>query len=481
MARLSCRKNAPGPQRPRIFELMRRYFLFLLLCGLLSAVPGFAQTELPPPGGWPLRHVRVLRVVPLPPGGLVPYRQGDCWGYADTTGRVWIRPELQRLPSEEFHAGVRVLSSVHLLSKSALRRRASRRRPPDRYLCNARGEMLREPGRQRQEFQFRLRPDSAWVVAPAPKPVRSSPVADGWLHRYEAEPVAQLGLGYGEPRRPLAAQPFYAVRQISRLRPTHLRWFQGRCGDRRQERVARYRHHGQVALYNAGGRRLTDFCFTELRTVGPNCLIYSTPKAAAQAQHDYYPAVRGSGIPQQWYLEVDQELGRYGLLDRAGRPRTEPRYTRLLQVGPNAVWAALVQRDTLTYGLLDTLGRVVLPFAAGPLSLPDSAGLVRRRSAAPLPDQEYNSYDENDRTRYPAATTTRYYRLDGQPAFAGRFTQAGAFWDGQALVQRSDGQWGFLDLNGHWQPSPIAADRQAWRTNPAQRAAEKATDPLELF
>ncbi len=316
-----------------------------------------------------------------------------------------------------------------------------------------------------------------------PPPIAPYPPTNGLLHRYDAEPVRRLPLGDDDAREAPAALPFFEVRQISRLRPKVKRWFNGRCGDRRLLRVDRYRHRSQVALFDGQGRRLTDFCFTELRTVGPNCLIYSTIASTLAAQHDYYPAVRGAGLPRDWELEVDQELRRYGLLDRAGRPRTEPRYTRLLQVGSNAVWAAVVERDTLMYGLLDTLGRVVLPFTAGPLSLPDTAGLVRRRSAAPLPDQDYNMSDENEHTRYPATTTTSYYRLDGQPAFAGRFAQAEAFWNGQALVQQLTGEWGIIDERGRWVVTPEEVNRRKAlpTSSPAQRARERAADPLRLF
>ena len=90
--------------------------------------------------------------------------------------------------------------------------------------------MLREPGSQlRREFQWR--PDSAWVVAAPPKTARPSPVTNGLLHRYDAETVKLLDFQshymYGDYAS-LPEVQFSAGRQISRLRPTHLRWFRGR-------------------------------------------------------------------------------------------------------------------------------------------------------------------------------------------------------------------------------------------------------------
>lgn len=69
----------------------------LLLALVLSWRPAAAQ-ELPPPGGWPLRSVAELHPAAGLPGGLVPYRQGQRWGLADTTGRVWVQPVFTEEP-----------------------------------------------------------------------------------------------------------------------------------------------------------------------------------------------------------------------------------------------------------------------------------------------------------------------------------------------------------------------------------------------
>lgn len=337
--------------------------------------------------------------------------------------------------------------------------------------------MLREPGRSsRREFQ--QRPDSAWVVArPAVPPATPSPVANGLLHRYEAESITSARLANLRWQRPVVGLPFSAVRQISRLRPTHLRWLQGRCGDRRQERVTRYRHRGQVALFDGQGHRLTGFVYRDLDAAGPNCLAYTTDSSLADGWKDM-SASWASAMAPSYALQVDQEWRRYGMLDRRGRRLTPARYARLLQVGPNAVWAVAGNADTLTYGLLDTLGRVVLPFAAGPLSLPDTAGLVRRRSAAPVRDLD-RSYRSGP-ALYPDSTTINYYRLDGRLAFAGRFAEAGPFWEGRALVLRGT-EYGFIDEQGRWLISLEAAGPRAASRSPRHTRHDDDADPLRLF
>ncbi|MGI4870579.1 MAG: hypothetical protein ACRYFX_05300 [Janthinobacterium lividum] len=70
---------------------MSPFRLLLLLLALAGhALPGYGQALLsPPPGGYPPAVVTTLAPVPVPPGGLIPYRKGDLWGYADTTGRGW--------------------------------------------------------------------------------------------------------------------------------------------------------------------------------------------------------------------------------------------------------------------------------------------------------------------------------------------------------------------------------------------------------
>ena len=41
----------------------------------------------------------MLRRVPLPPGGLIPYRKGNLWGFSDTTGRLIIKPRFPEEPT----------------------------------------------------------------------------------------------------------------------------------------------------------------------------------------------------------------------------------------------------------------------------------------------------------------------------------------------------------------------------------------------
>ena len=101
------------------------YRLYLLF--LLAATAALAQ---PPPGGYVPKRVQHLARVAEPPGGLFPYRMGRLWGYADTTGRVVIKPVFGREPMP-FALGVgMVVSEQDSLT-----------------LINARGELLRASAR----------------------------------------------------------------------------------------------------------------------------------------------------------------------------------------------------------------------------------------------------------------------------------------------------------------------------------------------
>lgn len=100
----------------------------ILVLLLLAALTGWAQA---PAGGYLPHRVERLEPVPEPAGGLIPYRKGRLWGYADTTGRVWIRPSWRREPAP-FALGFGVLTP----EQDSL------------TLVNARGELLRASTRQ---------------------------------------------------------------------------------------------------------------------------------------------------------------------------------------------------------------------------------------------------------------------------------------------------------------------------------------------
>jgi|GEM_PF-3766441 len=527
------------------FLLRLRLFLLLLPYAALAQ-------ELPPPGGWPLRPVAELRAVPEPPGGLVPYRQGTLWGFADTTGRVWIKPTFATEPTR-FGAGLLLLAEQQAPKQYQPRRvfrrvgagsyrykgKAHRTRKTDNprsrqfglsqnvryghllpeaagtlawarlptkpdklgrtWLLNMRGEQLVIPAAE----AIGQAPDGSWravarqgdaltrpeLVAIAPHepeagalrpgqlftvPLgRRAPVPPARLTRrraYDADPDFTAAFTNGTP--------LYLAQKVNWLRPTRQVLRNGRCGDRFEDTDTRYRHKGQFALFDATGRRLTDYRYAGMRRVLPQRLAYWR---YTDTQYEDERAADSSGLPRGYDLREDFNgpARRYGLLDQRGREITPPLYVRLEAVGSNSLWVVAVQQNRLHYGLLDTLGHYLLPLSPRPLSLPDAAGLLRYRSSAPLAaTTPVGGYEPEQ--HYPDTATVQYLRPDGRPAFAGRFERAEAFWQGRALVQQH-GLYGLLDTLGRWVLPPQVEELSYYRYTSAHQDQCKRTDPLSLF
>jgi hypothetical protein len=525
----------------------------LLLLLLLLPWAALAQ-ELPPPGGWPLRPVTELRAVPEPPGGLVPYRQGALWGFADTTGRVWIRPVFTAEPAR-FGAGLllqteqqapkeytprRVFRRVGAGSygrqkKSKANRQRETNEPrskgfelssnmryghwvyaadgalswalltdkPDKngrtWLLNARGEQVII----RADKAIEQAPNGSWRAAARRGPALARPelvaIASHELEAGALRPgqlfTVPLARRAPVPPRRLTRRrayypdadftasftgstPLYLAQKVNWLRPTHQVLRNGRCGDRFEDTDTRYRHKGQFALFDARGHRLTDYRYSGMKRLLPQRLAYW--HWSDSIYHDEN-AAQLSGLPQRWEIieSTNGPARRYGLLDQQGREITPPLYARLEAVGPNSLWVVAVRGGRLLYGLIDTLGRYHLPLRPEPISLPDAAGLLRRYSTAPLPAVKSSESFQLER-RYPDTTTVQYLHSDGRPAFAGRYTRAGAFWEGRALV-RQNGLVGILDTLGRWVLPPQPDELNYYAYSAAQRRQSEAVDPLELF
>lgn len=527
---------------------------------MLLSLPGTAQ-ELPPAGGWPLRPVTALRVAAEPPGGLVAYRQGQRWGYADTTGRVWIQPIFPTEPPS-FGAGLLLVPQAALASGASARPAApapSRQQripgrsrlhrflrlwreftiqpeanPPAwnrRYgtlwtdtngtnwvpgrtgshpqepvcLLNVRGEQLTA----RPDEALVAGPDGAWraLWRPAGAPAQRELVAIGASTPPRANVPAAPGQllttlvrapGPMVPRRLLryrtfdlnghfdrfafsstaTAAPRFMVRHLNWLRPRRLVEVNGGCGYQALEEERRYRHGGRQALFDGQGRRLTGYRYAGALVVLPRRLAYWHWSDSL-----YYDqsAADSSGLPLQWLIAeaTNGPARRYGLLDLQGRELTPPLFARLQAVGPNALWVVAVRHGRLYYGLLDTLGRYHLPLSPRPLSLPDAAGLLRYRSTPPHRLTHRRSYSSND-TQYPDTATVQYLRPDGRPAFAGRFSQAGPFWQGRALVRQGH-NYGLIDTLGRWVLPPQPEELSYYAFDGRHHAQQEATDPLKIF
>lgn len=311
----------------------------------------------------------------------------------------------------------------------------------------------------------------AWVqsVTTLQAPVSTS------YHHYEAEQVAVLPrLVASGQLRPLL--PFYAVREVNRLRPKKKVWRLHGHSERWRQRVIRYRHNARMALFDGRGRQLTGYRFRSLDAIGPNQLVYSIPVFGVDAER-LTDAIYRAGLPTLGVSPFEVELYKqpryYGLLNHTGIRLTAPRYLCLTIIGPNTLWAVKMENERIAYSLIDTLGQVRSSFSPRPLSLPDEAGLLRRRSSPPV-----RKYSRDGTVIYADTATVSFYYADGRPAFADRFSAAGAFVQGRALV-RIGTQYGLIDLQGRW-VATLTSDAAFFYTG-ARRSSEDKADPYWLF
>lgn len=549
------RRHALRTAHRQLFAILRPFSLAAvrLLFFLLWTWAAVAQ-ELPPPGGWPLRTVTELRAVPEPPGGLVPYRQGQLWGFADTTGRVWIRPVFASEPPR-FGAGLllqaqqrgpKVYRPAQKIRRIGLNgqhgpwRRYKEPRPrqsgPSRFtLNNVRfGQLLtvadysrawailcEKPAKAGLTWlvnargeQLVVHPNKAvgqtsggnWRVVTRRGPFRGQPelvaIAPHELESKEVQPgrLFTVPLGGKAPTPPsrltrnrayapnadftdsfVGSAPMYLAQKVNWLRPTRQVWRHGRCGDQFEDTDTRYQHEGQFALFNAKGHRLTDYRYSGMKRLLPQRLAYWHWSAG---KYDYYEdqkAADSSGMPRGYDLreDINGPARRYGLLDRNGRELTPPLFVRMQAAGPNSLWVVAVRGGRLHYGLIDTLGHDQLPLRPEPISLPDAAGLLRRYSTAPLPAVKSPETFQLE-LRYPDTASVQYLHADGRLAFAGRYAQAGAFWQGRALVKQG-AAYGIIDSLGRWVLRPQPDRLRYYGFGNAHHNLLETVDPLELF
>ena len=295
--------------------------LLLLVPGLALALgtAGVAQAQsgtLPPAGGLALHEVSVLHPVAEPGGGLIPYRQGKLWGYAYSTGRVWIRPELTDEPTF-FVRGLATFSLTQPID-------ARTSRVLGTVLLNARGECLR------------LGPQQVAVLRP-----------DSTMEKKER--AAVVG-------QRIVESVYYdwngACWGIMRARPV----VQGLSGRGASLYV---QHHNtrwgeRYSIHNARGKQLSKTFYTSIsRFVGP------------------WAKFEGEGIYER------QQDAANGMLNRQGQEVGGRFYN--VSGDYSATLAAVAQRPDGGDGLIDTTGHFVLgPSDNYSYAVPDSAGLVLR-------------------------------------------------------------------------------------------------------
>lgn len=359
--------------------------LLLLLCLLAFLGTAWAQV---PPGGYMPHPVQGLVRVPEPPGGLIPYRKGQLWGYADTTGRVVIRPVFEYEP-EVFLCGFGQVVTRLPYPKSAFAKRYAR--PGSMFLfLNARGDLLWADRRH----AVLLRTDSSLTLIKKKGHYFDSAAfcfgrtTTGWpvLRKEQLLPpegllvdaVGGLGADRGIAYYRLQKLPAKVNMLASQLR--------------------------RAALLDKQGRLLTGFNYASI-----------------------YPFRHGVARFEQTGRGSDQ----WGLLDRQGRELLPGVYEAVEDGGLGRLLANRQVGRERTCFLLDTLGRRVGP--------------VRHGAMYWVAPGQVLSWGEG------AETGWRLLNSDGSVLCNGRvFTRVDRHDNGTVLVQDGPGRAGVLSPDLRW-------------------------------
>ena len=433
-----------------VYHLLRT----CLLLGLLSlGRTGRAQAPAePPPGGFAPRQVPELTRVPLPPGGLIPFRQGAYWGYADTTGRVWIAPVLE--PEPRFFVGdVVQLHGYYLpaFRDSHKRDTFNGRDEPytrdgyDNYIfwMNAHGEFLAVNGQAGRTEAALLLPGGR--------------LRAGWAAEHVGEPALTIVYVNGQPQVQPVPLPPAAPSEPPRFEPPSRPGYNS-LGLGRFAYAPEVQERKLVERYRTGyrenrrGKPQPAYHYRFLVHRSRSQFYALTDSAGHRLTGHVYNVI--NPFAQGWALATDLRRQRpttgpgpvngagYVLLNRQGRvvplPDSVVRATDVEQ-GTVLVWT--VRRIRVDYsdrevrdrgGIVDTSGRVLLPLS-GRLSEPDELGLLRH---AALVDGD---------------SVTRFVTRRAEPALGGRsFRRAGAFYHGRAWAEAADGRQGLIDAQGQW-------------------------------
>lgn len=384
-----------------ILKLLRTPATLLLAC-LWAQSALHAQSVAP--AGAPLREVTRLERVPEPPGGLIPYRAGALWGYADTTGRVVIQPswELGSIQRATFFQEGFILTQVpkQLRQVQWLAGQQLAEGTPTKeealWLVNARGEFMRvrrseAAVRQADGSLLRLpreRAHGQWEVVVLP-----------------AEPTERTGFTNWEWRRVRAAADWPANLPDNALHVTLL-------GANRVSWVPDGPHDddpGSYVLADLRGNKLANKRFSELGRFNEGRAPFS----------------------------LSNHSRTYGYLDTTGRVAIASRFA---QVSAFSQGRAVVSTPDKQFGIIDRQGHYVLPPSTHRLVGPDAAGFIAQEVA--------------DST---GAVSYRYLPPPGRAGFAQlRFKGVGPFHHGRAEVQQG-ARYELVNEAGQW-VTPLAYD-----------------------
>lgn len=357
-------------------------------------------------------EVQQLAPTNEPPGGLIPYRKGALWGYADTTGRVVITPWLTQEPPlfiggfaqhypQPYQPGKFIVINAHGEFLQVL---------PGQVVVPAGrgGGAVRSKAANAGQLYVNEFPQSFWKPEDAPRQwcideARKDPTG----RRFVRE-------GVDIERQSLADYP-----EAASLGGGFFRSTKSGSGTFVGRRTVPARHGPadsmvveRFALLNGQGQPITDFRYDWLDAFYDNRALF-------------------------------ERAGRIGYLDQQGREVIPPRYQDVYAddfpdslAGPGASrefdqGVAGVIDDSLRTSLIDTTGRPIVPFRHWlALSGPDEAGYCH--------------------TQYRTATgdtITQFVRPDGRLAFRRTFPDATNFWQGRAVVRRGR-KFGLIDRRG---------------------------------
>ncbi|MDO7888218.1 WG repeat-containing protein [Hymenobacter cheonanensis] len=343
-----------------------------------------------------------------PPGGLIPYRAGKLWGYADTTGRVVIRPcwELGSIQQTAFlHQGFALVRApqagqqVQWLPGPPPDARTQRSEEA-MWLVNARGEFLRV---RRSEAAVR-QADGSLVCLP-----RERAHGQWEVIALRAELDERTGFSNWEFRRVRAADDWPAALpdralHITLLGANRVSWQPNELPPNPDKKAAK-----AYLLADLRGNRLTDPRFNEL----------------------------GRFREGRAHFSLSDHPLQYGYLDTTGRVAIAARFANGSAFSKGR---AVVTTPAGQYGIIDRAGRYLLAPAAHQLIGPDAAGFI----AQLVPDSA-------------GAGIFCYLPPPGRAGFAQRrFNSAGPFQHGRAAVQQGT-RYGLVNEAGQW-VTPLAYD-----------------------
>lgn len=395
------------------FNSLQTFFRYLAASALLLLIgpdAGQLRAQPGPPGAGALREVTRLAKVPEPPGGLIPYRAGGLWGYADTTGRVVIRP---CIPWENVQSAVLFdhgfAAIPAYLAPGAVATLTGQPLSPEvgLLLLNARGEVLPLASTQAAVLQS----DSSLLGV-----LRTRAHGQVVLWQLQHEYYQKTGFGAAVFRRlqarddlPVAPQEPTPTLHQEKLGAHRVMWARDEAGVRDADEL--------FALADDHGRRLTAYQFSRIEAFSDGLAVVT--RRTKKTEY-------------------------YGYVDTTGRVVVPLRYENASAFRHGRALVQQHERDAI----IDRRGRYLLAPQSHRLYGPDEGGyimeIVPNKATPASPD--------------PAdSTLVRYLPPPGQPPIALRVSAGDGFRQGRAQVRLGQ-RAGLIDSLGRW-VTPLAYER----------------------